>query len=95
MDETLNSETPNQTVVQGARYIREERALAHRTSSLQRFQNKFLINGMEVRMKLVLSKDSCCLMETKSVSKIRILQLDRKKSKNKSRHTTRPCADVE
>ena len=36
-------------------------------------QNKFLINGVEVRMRLVHSKDSFYLMESKTISKIRIL----------------------
>ncbi|EFN81348.1 Uncharacterized protein F54H12.2, partial [Harpegnathos saltator] len=36
-------------------------------------QDKFLINGVEVPMKLVRSKDSFCLMEGNTMSRIRIL----------------------
>jgi len=75
MDETLDSETPNQALVRRARYIREERALdliGHLHCDVFN-QDKFLINGVEVRMRLVRSKDSFCLMETKSASKIRLL----------------------
>lgn len=36
-------------------------------------QDKFLINGVEVRVRLVRSKDAFCLMETNSLLKIRIL----------------------
>jgi len=75
MDETLDSDTPNQALVRRARYIREERALdliGHLHCDVFN-QDKFLINGVEVRMRLVRSKDSFCFMETKSTSKIRIL----------------------
>jgi len=75
MDETLDSETPNQALVRRARYIREERALdliGHLHCDVFN-QDKFLINGVEVRMRLVRSKDSFCLMETTLASKIRIL----------------------
>jgi len=77
MDETLDSETPNQVLVRRARYIREERALdliGYLYCDVFN-QDKFLINGVEVRMRLVRSKDSFCLIETKSVSKIRILDI--------------------
>ncbi|XP_025158383.1 uncharacterized protein F54H12.2-like [Harpegnathos saltator] len=36
-------------------------------------QDKFLINGVEVRMRLVRSKDFFCLMERNTMSRIRIL----------------------
>ncbi|XP_025155142.1 uncharacterized protein F54H12.2-like [Harpegnathos saltator] len=36
-------------------------------------QDKFLINGVEVRMRLVRSKDSLCLLEGNTMSRIRIL----------------------
>jgi len=36
-------------------------------------QDEFLINGVEVRMRLVRSKDLFCLMESKMISNIRIL----------------------
>ena len=36
-------------------------------------QDKFLINGVEVRMRLVRSKDLFYLMKSKTISKIRIL----------------------
>jgi len=36
-------------------------------------QDKFLINGVEVKMRLVRSKDLFYLMESKTISKIRIL----------------------
>jgi len=76
MDETLDSETPNQALVKRARYICEERALdliGHLHCDVFN-QDKFLINGVEVRMRLVRSKDSSCFIETKSASKIRILE---------------------
>jgi hypothetical protein len=75
MDETLDSSTPNQALVRRARYIQGGRALdliGHLHCDVFN-QDKFLINGVEVRMRLVRSKDSFCLMETNSTSKIRIL----------------------
>ncbi|XP_025154398.1 uncharacterized protein F54H12.2-like [Harpegnathos saltator] len=38
-------------------------------------QNKFLINGVEVCMRFVRSKDSSCLMEGNTMSRIRILDV--------------------
>ncbi|KYN38950.1 hypothetical protein ALC56_06672 [Trachymyrmex septentrionalis] len=38
-------------------------------------QDKFLINGVEVRMRLVRSKNSFCLMESKTLSKIDGMQI--------------------
>jgi len=74
MDKTLDSETPNQALVRCARYIREERALdviEHLHCDVFN-QDKFSINGVEVRMRLIRSKDWVCLMKTKSASKIGI-----------------------
>lgn len=75
MDETLDSATPNQALVRRARYVQGERALdliGHLHCDVFN-QDKFLINGVEVRVRLVRSKDSFCLMESNSQSKIRIL----------------------
>ncbi|XP_011171651.3 uncharacterized protein F54H12.2-like [Solenopsis invicta] len=74
MDEPVDSPT-NQALVRRARYIQEGRALdliGHLHCDVFN-QDKFLINGVEVRMRLVRSKDSFCLMETNSMLKIRIL----------------------
>ncbi|XP_039311140.1 uncharacterized protein F54H12.2-like [Solenopsis invicta] len=74
MDEPVDSPT-NQALVRRARYIQGGRALdliGHLHCDVFN-QDKFLINGVEVRMRLVRSKDSFCLMETNSTSKIRIL----------------------
>ena len=46
-------------------------------------QDKFLDNRMKVRMGFVRSKDLFCLMESKTISKIHILDASCKKSKNK------------
>jgi len=76
VDETLDSDTPNQAVVRRARYIREEHALdliGHLHCNVFNQVFKFFINGVEVRIRLVRLKDSFCLMETKSTSKMRIL----------------------
>jgi len=54
IDKTLDSKTPNQTLVRRARYIREERALdliGHLHCDVFN-QDKFLINGVEVRIRL-------------------------------------------
>lgn len=75
MDETLDSATPNQALVRRAHYVQGERALdliGHLHCDVFN-QDKFLINGVEVRVRLVRSKDSFCLMESNSQSKIRIL----------------------
>lgn len=75
MDEHVNSATPNSALVRRARYIHDELALdlmGHLHCDVFN-QDKFLINGVEVRMRLVRSKDSFCLMETNSTSKISIL----------------------
>ncbi|XP_025995042.2 uncharacterized protein F54H12.2-like [Solenopsis invicta] len=74
MDESVDSPT-NQALVRRARYIQGGRALdliGHLHCDVFN-QDKFLINGVEVRMRLVCSKDLFCLMETNSTSKIRIL----------------------
>ncbi|XP_071578687.1 uncharacterized protein F54H12.2-like [Temnothorax nylanderi] len=75
MDALVDSETPNPALVRRARYIHEGHALdliGHLHCDVFN-QDKFLINGVEVRMRLVRSKDSFCLMENTSTSKIRIL----------------------
>ncbi|XP_071580194.1 uncharacterized protein F54H12.2-like [Temnothorax nylanderi] len=75
MDALVDSETPNPALVRRARYIHEGHALdliGHLYCDVFN-QDKFLINGVEVRMRLVRSKDSFCLMENTSTSKIRIL----------------------
>ncbi|XP_050454135.1 uncharacterized protein F54H12.2-like [Cataglyphis hispanica] len=73
MDEPVESKTPNSALVRRAHYIRGGRALdliGHLHCDVFN-QNKFLINGVEVRLKLVRSKDSFCLMDCSS-SKIHI-----------------------
>ncbi|XP_024880599.1 uncharacterized protein F54H12.2-like [Temnothorax curvispinosus] len=75
MDALVDSETPNPALVRRARYIHEGHALdlmGHLHCDVFN-QDKFLINGVEVRMRLVRSKDLFCLMENTSTSKIRIL----------------------
>ncbi|XP_071578895.1 uncharacterized protein F54H12.2-like [Temnothorax nylanderi] len=75
MDALIDSETPNPALVRRARYIHEGHALdliGHLHCDVFN-QDKFLINGVEVRMRLVCSKDSFCLMKNTSTSKIRIL----------------------
>lgn len=75
MDGTLDSENPNGALARRARYIRGGRALdliGHLHCDVFN-QDKFLINGVEVRMRLIRSKDSFCLMEATTASKIRIL----------------------
>ncbi|XP_025986351.1 uncharacterized protein F54H12.2-like [Solenopsis invicta] len=75
MDQLVDSVTPNKALLRRARYVKGERALdliGHLHCDVFN-QDKFLINGVEVRMRLVRSKDSFCLMENNSLSKIRIL----------------------
>ncbi|XP_018353060.1 PREDICTED: uncharacterized protein F54H12.2-like [Trachymyrmex septentrionalis] len=75
MDDTLDATNPNTALERRARYIRGNRALdliGHLHCDVFN-QDKFLINGVEVRMRLVRSKNSFCLMESKTLSKIRIL----------------------
>ncbi|XP_071579482.1 uncharacterized protein F54H12.2-like [Temnothorax nylanderi] len=75
MDALVDSETPNPALVRRARYIHKGHALdliGHLHCDVFN-QDEFLINGVEVRMRLVRSKDSFCLMENTSTSKIRIL----------------------
>lgn len=74
MDEALESKG-NPALVRRARYIRSGRALdliGHLHCDVFN-QDKFLINGVEVRMRLVRSKDSFCLMESSGMSRIHIL----------------------
>src|SRR5436190_655911 len=75
MDETPESNTPNHGLVQRAQYIRGGRTLdllGHIHCDVFN-QDKFLINGVEVRVRLGRSKDSFCLMEKNTLSKIHIL----------------------
>lgn len=75
MDALLDEETPNPALERRATYIQNGRALdliGHLHCDVFN-QDKFLINGVEVRMRLVRSKDSFCLMENNSTSKIHIL----------------------
>ncbi|XP_011859483.1 PREDICTED: uncharacterized protein F54H12.2-like [Vollenhovia emeryi] len=75
MDALLDSTTPNQALVKRSSFIQNDHALdllGHLHCDVFN-QDKFLINGVEVRMRLVRSKDSFCLMESNSLSKIHIL----------------------
>ena len=75
MDDTFDASNPNTALKRRAQYIRGNRALdliGHLHCDVFN-QDKFLINGVEVRMRLVRSKDSFCLMESKTISKIHIL----------------------
>ncbi|XP_070170429.1 uncharacterized protein F54H12.2-like [Polyergus mexicanus] len=76
IDEPVKSKSPNSALVRRARYIRGGRALdlvGHLHCDVFN-QDKFLINGVEVRLRLVRSKDSFCLMDSNgSSSKIHIL----------------------
>ncbi|KYN13610.1 Uncharacterized protein F54H12.2 [Trachymyrmex cornetzi] len=72
MDDMLDSSNPNTALERRAKYIQGNRALdlvGHLHCDVFN-QDKFLINGVEVRMRLVRSKDSFCLMETRTMSKI-------------------------
>ncbi|XP_072758702.1 uncharacterized protein F54H12.2-like [Anoplolepis gracilipes] len=74
MDDLLESKG-NAALVRQARYIHGERALdliGHLHCDVFN-QDKFLINGVEVRLRLVRSKDSFYLMESNSLSKIHTL----------------------
>ncbi|XP_070171501.1 uncharacterized protein F54H12.2-like [Polyergus mexicanus] len=75
MDEPVESKSPNSALVRRARYIHGGRALdliGHLHCDVFN-QDKFLINGVEVRLRLVRSKDSFCLMDSNgSTSKIHI-----------------------
>ncbi|XP_072766287.1 uncharacterized protein F54H12.2-like [Anoplolepis gracilipes] len=74
MDDLLKSKG-NAALVRRARYIHGERALdliGHLHCDVFN-QDKFLINGVEIRLRLVRSKDSFCLIESNSLSKIHIL----------------------
>ena len=69
-----DSEIPNRGLAKRARYVQGGRALdliGHLHCDVFN-QDKFLINGVEVRMRLVRSKDAFCLMEA-TTAKIRIL----------------------
>ncbi|KAL6417001.1 hypothetical protein ACFW04_014712 [Cataglyphis niger] len=76
MDEPVESKTANSALVRRAHYIRGGRALdliGHLHCDVFN-QDKFLINGVEVRLRLVRSKDSFCLMDSNGTSsKIHIL----------------------
>jgi len=74
MDDSLESKN-NTALARRAYYIRGGRAIdliGHLHCDVFN-QDKFLINGVEVRLRLVRSKDSFCLMESNGASKIHIL----------------------
>ncbi|XP_050449695.1 uncharacterized protein F54H12.2-like [Cataglyphis hispanica] len=75
-DEPVESKTANSALVRRAHYIRGGRALdliGHLHCDVFN-QDKFLINGVEVRLRLVRSKYSFCLMDSNGTSsKIHIL----------------------
>jgi len=83
MDETLDSKTPNQGKMRALHTRKHVLDLIEHLHCDVFNQDKFLIIGVEIKMRLVRSKDSFCLIETKSTSKIRILDASRKKNKNK------------
>ncbi|KAL6420496.1 hypothetical protein ACFW04_013831 [Cataglyphis niger] len=76
MDEPVKSKTANSALVRRAHYIRGGRTLdliGHLHCDVFN-QDKFLINGVEVCLRLVRSKDSFCLMDSNdTASKIHIL----------------------
>lgn len=75
MNALLESQTPNLALVRCACYLYSRQALnliGHLHCDVFN-QDKFLINGVEVRMRLVCLKDLFCLMESNSVSKIHLL----------------------
>ena len=92
MDDTLDSSNSNTPLEKRAQYIQGNQVLdliGHFHCDVFN-QDKFLINGVEVRMRLVRLKNSFCFLENKTISKIRILDAStRKKSKNMSRYATR------
>src|SRR5436190_18682105 len=77
MDATPESKSPrNYGLVKRSQYISGGRTidlLGHIHCDVFN-QDKFLINGVEVRVRLARSKDSFCLMEKNSLSKMRILE---------------------
>ncbi|XP_018047815.1 PREDICTED: uncharacterized protein LOC108686833 [Atta colombica] len=75
MDDTLDSSNLNTALEKRAQFIQGNRALDHigHLHCDVFNKDKFLINGVEVRMRFVRSKDSFRLMENKTISKIRIL----------------------
>ncbi|XP_018352006.1 PREDICTED: uncharacterized protein F54H12.2-like [Trachymyrmex septentrionalis] len=75
MNDTLDASNPNTALEIRAQYIRGNHALdliSHLHCDVFN-QDKFLNNRVEVRMRLVRSKNLFCLMESKTLSKIRIL----------------------
>jgi len=77
MDDTLDldSSNPNTTFEIRTQYIQGNHALdliGHLHCDVFN-EDKFLINGVKVKMRLVRSKDLFCLTESKTISKIRIL----------------------
>lgn len=75
MDDLLESNPGNPALARRARYISGGKALdlvGHLHCDVFN-QDKFLINGVEVRLRFVRSKDSFCLMESSGSSKIHIL----------------------
>lgn len=75
MDAHVDAMAPNPALVRRACYVHDGHSLdliGHLHCDIFN-QDKFLINGVEVRMRLVRSKNAFCLMETNSLSKIRIL----------------------
>lgn len=75
MDDLLETNPGNPALARRARYISGGKALdlvGHLHCDVFN-QDKFLINGVEVRLRFVRSKDSFCLMESSGTSKIHIL----------------------
>lgn len=75
MDDLLESNPGNPALARRARYISGGKTLdlvGHLHCDVFN-QDKFLINGVEVRLRFVRSKDSFCLMESSGSSKIHIL----------------------
>ncbi|XP_018342243.1 PREDICTED: uncharacterized protein F54H12.2-like [Trachymyrmex septentrionalis] len=85
MDDTLDATNPNTALERRAQYIRGNRALdliGHLHCDVFN-QDKFLINRVEVRMRLIRSKNSFCLMESKNEKYAFLTPVYSKKSKNK------------
>lgn len=102
MDDMLDSSNPNMALQRRAQYIQGN----HTLDLIGHFhfdvfnQDKFLNNGVEVRMRLVRSKNSFCLMESKMINtntknmntkNTHSRCQSRKKSKNKPGCATRTC----
>ena len=75
VDDTLDSSNPNTALEIRTQYIQGNHALdliGHLHCDVFN-EDKFLINEVKIKMRIVCSEDLFCVMESKTISKIRIL----------------------